>query len=93
MRAVERLETVETRLKQTDTEFQDSKVAYKNAHEAFEKIKNLRFEKFDKAFKHIQEQISSVYKELTPNYSKTKMGTPFSANLKTSAIGQKGSRF
>ncbi|KAI6361668.1 hypothetical protein MCOR25_006413 [Pyricularia grisea] len=65
MRAVERLETVETRLKQTDTEFQDAKVAYKNAHEAFEKIKNLRFEKFDKAFKHIQEQISSVYKELT----------------------------
>lgn len=65
MRAVERLETVETRLKQVEQEFQKSKAAWNSAQDAFNDVKAKRFELFDKAFKHIQQQITHVYKELT----------------------------
>ncbi|TQS33625.1 hypothetical protein Golomagni_06023, partial [Golovinomyces magnicellulatus] len=65
MRAMERLESVETRLKQTDQEFEDSKTAAQDAKEAFSRVKNIRFDLFNKAFSHIQKQISHVYKDLT----------------------------
>lgn len=65
MRAMERLESVETRLKQTDQEYEDSKAAAQTAKEAFTDIKQRRYELFNKAFTHIQEQISHVYKDLT----------------------------
>ncbi|KAK6073008.1 smc1 protein [Seiridium cupressi] len=65
MRAMERLEVVESRLKSTDQEFNASKEAFKVAREAFDEIKAKRFELFNKAFSHIQEQISQVYKDLT----------------------------
>lgn len=65
MRAMERLESVETRLKQTDQEYEDSKVAAHKAKEAFNEIKTKRYDLFSKAFGHIQEQISHVYKDLT----------------------------
>ncbi|KAI5919113.1 P-loop containing nucleoside triphosphate hydrolase protein [Camillea tinctor] len=65
MRAMERLEVVEARLKATEKDFEDSKVSYKEAKDKFDKVKALRFELFNKAFSHIQEQISQVYKDLT----------------------------
>jgi structural maintenance of chromosome 1 len=65
MRAMERLEGVETRLKQTDQEYEESKAAAHAAKEAFNDIKQKRYELFNKAFTHIQEQISNVYKDLT----------------------------
>ncbi|RFU78677.1 cohesin complex subunit psm1 [Trichoderma arundinaceum] len=65
MRAMERLESVETRLKQTDQEYEDSKTAAHKAKEAFNGVKQRRYELFNKAFTHIQEQISNVYKDLT----------------------------
>ncbi|KAI5458384.1 hypothetical protein BGZ63DRAFT_416080 [Mariannaea sp. PMI_226] len=65
MRAMERLESVESRLKHTDQEYEDSKAAAHVAKEAFNEIKQRRFELFNKAFSHIQEQISHVYKDLT----------------------------
>ncbi|KAL6862364.1 RecF/RecN/SMC [Trichoderma novae-zelandiae] len=65
MRAMERLESVETRLKQTDQEYEDSKMAAHKAKEAFNGVKQRRYELFNKAFGHIQEQISNVYKDLT----------------------------
>lgn len=65
MRAMERLEVVENRLKSTDEEFEESKVAYKAARDAFDEIKAKRYDLFNKAFSHIQEQISQVYKDLT----------------------------
>lgn len=65
MRAMERLESVETRLKQTDQEYEDAKNAAHKAKEAFSNIKQRRYELFNKAFTHIQEQISNVYKDLT----------------------------
>ncbi|KAH0493682.1 hypothetical protein TgHK011_000338 [Trichoderma gracile] len=65
MRAMERLESVETRLKQTDQEYEDAKNAAHRAKEAFNNVKQRRYELFNKAFTHIQEQISNVYKDLT----------------------------
>ncbi|XXH00411.1 substrate-specific activator of APC-dependent proteolysis [Hypoxylon texense] len=65
MRAMERLEVVEARLKATEKDYDDSKAAYKAAKDAFDEIKAKRYELFSKAFAHIQEQISHVYKDLT----------------------------
>ncbi|KJZ75662.1 hypothetical protein HIM_04819 [Hirsutella minnesotensis 3608] len=65
MRAMERLESVETRLKQTDQEYEDSKAAAQAAKESFNDIKQRRYDLFNKAFSHIQDQISHVYKDLT----------------------------
>ncbi|OLN97467.1 Structural maintenance of chromosomes protein 1 [Colletotrichum chlorophyti] len=65
MRAIERLESVEARLKNTDKDFEDSRVALKAARDAFNNVKAKRYELFNKAFAHIQEQISHVYKDLT----------------------------
>ncbi|KAF5019733.1 hypothetical protein F66182_8238 [Fusarium sp. NRRL 66182] len=65
MRAMERLESVESRLRITDQEYEDSKTAAHEAKEAFNEVKQKRFDLFNKAFSHIQEQISHVYKDLT----------------------------
>ncbi|KAM0438908.1 hypothetical protein ACHAPT_001669 [Fusarium lateritium] len=65
MRAMQRLEDVETRLKLTEQEYEDSKTAAHEAKEAFNEVKQKRYELFNKAFTHIQEQISHVYKDLT----------------------------
>ncbi|KAK2612921.1 Structural maintenance of chromosomes protein 1 [Conoideocrella luteorostrata] len=65
MRAMERLESVETRLKQTDQEYEDSKVTAQVAKDAFSRVKQKRYDLFNRAFTHIQEQISHVYKDLT----------------------------
>ncbi len=65
MRAMERLEVVEARLKSTEKDFDDSKAALKAAKDAFDEVKAKRFDLFNRAFTHIQEQISHVYKDLT----------------------------
>lgn len=65
MRAMERLEVVENRLQVTDQEYEAAKAAFKVARDAFDDVKSRRYELFSKAFSHIQEQISQVYKDLT----------------------------
>ncbi|RDA88957.1 hypothetical protein CP532_0697 [Ophiocordyceps camponoti-leonardi (nom. inval.)] len=65
MRAIDRLESVESRLKQTDQEYEDSKAAAQAAKEAFNGVKHQRYNLFNKAFSHISEQISHVYRDLT----------------------------
>ena len=69
MRAVERLEGVESRLKTTEKEFEDSRRRAKNAKEDFQDVKERRFDLFNKAFSHISEQIDPIYKELTKSAS------------------------
>ncbi len=65
MRAVERLEGVEVRLKSTERDFEAARRAAKKAKEDFEDVKERRLELFNKAFSHISEQIGPVYKDLT----------------------------
>ena len=65
MRAIERLETVLTRLKSTEKEFDAARRAAKRAKDAFEDVKTQRLTLFQKAFSHIAEQIGTTYRELT----------------------------
>ena len=65
MRAIERLESVENRLRSTEQDFHDSRAALKRSKDSFDEVKKKRFDLFNRAFLHIQEQISHVYKELT----------------------------
>ena len=65
MRAIERLEGVESRMKTTEKEFEEARRRAKRAKDDFEDIKEQRSELFNKAFTHISEQIGPIYKELT----------------------------
>ena len=65
MRAIERLEGVESRLKGTEKDFEDARRQAKKAKDDFQLVKELRFDLFNKAFSHISEQIGQVYKDLT----------------------------
>lgn len=77
MKAIERLEGVESRLHETEREFEDSRKAAKNAKEAFAAIREKRFELFNKAFAHISEEISVVYKDLTKSEAFPLGGTAY----------------
>ncbi|KAK8160565.1 P-loop containing nucleoside triphosphate hydrolase protein [Phyllosticta citrichinensis] len=65
MRANERLEGVESRLKTTEKDFESARRSAKRARDDFDAVKDKRLELFNKAFSHISEQIGSVYKDLT----------------------------
>ncbi|GAB7354420.1 hypothetical protein MBLNU459_g4911t1 [Dothideomycetes sp. NU459] len=65
MRAIERLEGVEARLKATDNEFETSRRAAKRAKDDFDEVRETRLDLFNKAYEHISGQIDQVYKELT----------------------------
>jgi len=62
---MERLESVKSRLESTEQDFEDSRAALRAAREAFTQVKEKRFDLFNRAFAHIQEQITHVYKDLT----------------------------
>ncbi|RFU31790.1 hypothetical protein B7463_g4552, partial [Scytalidium lignicola] len=65
MRAIDRLDGVESRLKATEKEFEDARKNAKATRDSFNEVKQKRFELFNQAFSHISEQISHVYKDLT----------------------------
>ena len=65
MRAIERLEVVQDRLKSTEKDFEHARRLAKRAKDDFEEVKEQRFELFNKAFSHISEQIGPIYRELT----------------------------
>ncbi|CZR66182.1 related to SMC1 protein [Phialocephala subalpina] len=65
MRAIDRLDGVEARLKITEEDFEKARKAAKKAKDDFTDVKEKRFDLFNKAFTHISEQISHVYKDLT----------------------------
>jgi structural maintenance of chromosome 1 len=65
MRATDRLESVENKLRGQEKEFEDSKKHARKAKEAFEKVMERRSDLFNKAYNHISEQIGPIYKSLT----------------------------
>ena len=73
MRAIERLEGVESRLKTTEKEYEDARRRAKNAKDDFQDVKERRFALFSKAFSHISDQIGPIYRELTKS-AKLPMG-------------------
>ncbi|KAI9849613.1 MAG: Structural maintenance of chromosomes protein 1 [Sclerophora amabilis] len=65
MRAIERLEGVEGRLKSTEKDFDDARKKAKQTKDGFQAVRERRLDLFNKAFSHISEQIGPVYKDLT----------------------------
>ncbi|KAJ3134598.1 Structural maintenance of chromosomes protein 1 [Geranomyces variabilis] len=65
MRAVDKLDEVEGKLKDTAKEFDMARKEAKQAKDAFAKVKQERFDRFSAAYTHIAEHIDPIYKELT----------------------------
>lgn len=80
MRAIERLEGVQDRLKTTDKEFEDARKRAKKAKDDFQEVKEQRFELFSKAFSHISEQIGPIYRDLTRDTNLPMGGQAFVPN-------------
>ena len=64
-RAMERLESVENKLRSTEKDFEDARKTARKAKEEFESVMKKRSDLFNKAFTHISEQIGPIYRELT----------------------------
>ena len=63
--AAQRLATVESRFRDTEKEFEQSRTRYRDTKAAFEDVMEKRNELFNKAFSHISEQIEPIYANLT----------------------------
>ncbi|KAI1316984.1 Structural maintenance of chromosomes protein 1 [Mortierella claussenii] len=77
MKAIERLDGVEARLRQTDKEFNAARKSARTIKEAFGAVKQERYERFNKAFQHISEKIDEVYKSLTQSTAFPLGGTAY----------------
>ncbi|PYI13497.1 cohesin complex subunit [Aspergillus violaceofuscus CBS 115571] len=64
-RAMERLESVENKLRATEKDFEDARKRARRAKDEFEDVMRQRSDLFNKAFSHISEQIGPIYRELT----------------------------
>ncbi|KAH8426752.1 cohesin subunit SMC1 [Aspergillus melleus] len=64
-RAIERLESVENKLRGTEKDFDDARKHARKAKEDFEDVMRQRSDLFNKAFTHISDQIAPIYRELT----------------------------
>lgn len=64
-RAMERLETVQNKLRSIEKDFEDARKRARKAKESFEAVMQKRSELFNKAFTHISEQIEPTYRDLT----------------------------
>ncbi|KNC97909.1 uncharacterized protein SPPG_06900 [Spizellomyces punctatus DAOM BR117] len=77
MRAVDRLDEVEHKLKETAREFDAARREAKSAKDAFMKIKQERYDRFYRAYTHIAEKIDPIYKELTKSKTFPMGGTAY----------------
>ncbi|OJJ48565.1 hypothetical protein ASPZODRAFT_130634 [Penicilliopsis zonata CBS 506.65] len=64
-RALERLESVESKLRGTEKDFENARKRARKAKDDFESVMRQRSDLFNKAFSHISEQIGPIYRELT----------------------------
>lgn len=77
MKAIERLDGVEARLKQTDKEFNAARKSARTIKEAFSAVKQERYDRFHGAFQHISEKIDEIYKSLTRSTAFPMGGTAY----------------
>ena len=70
MRAVDRLDSTEQKLKSAEKEYEQSRRNYRDLKEDFEAVQAKRMELFNRAFNHISDSIGDIYRKLTksPNY-------------------------
>ncbi|RZF46730.1 hypothetical protein LSTR_LSTR002593 [Laodelphax striatellus] len=69
MKAIQKLEMAREKLQSTNEEFEAARRRAKKAKQAFAKIKMERFEKFQKCFEHVANEIDNIYKSLARNQS------------------------
>ena len=77
MHATERLETVESRLRETQKEYDDSQNRFRNIRKTFAELAKKRSDLFNKAFNHISEQIEPIYADLTKSAEYTAGGRAY----------------
>ena len=77
LRAIDRMDDVENKLRQTSDEFEKARQDAKDAKERFEIIKAKRHELFYSAYSHIESVIDGIYKELTISPSFPVGGTAY----------------
>ncbi|KKY14283.1 putative cohesin complex subunit [Phaeomoniella chlamydospora] len=65
MRAVDRLDSTEQKLRSAEKEYDHSRKTYRDLREDFEDVQRKRSELFNRAFGHISENIAPIYRDLT----------------------------
>jgi structural maintenance of chromosome 1 len=78
-RAETKLHDATQRLKDFDTQLNEARDAAKEADEAFNKVRQQRFDAFMGMFNHVSEQIDPIYKELTKRENAPMGGSAFLA--------------
>lgn len=69
LRADERLDIAKERLKETDSELNNLRLASKQAKDDFEAVKRERLNSFCECFETVSQRVDSIYKQLTNNPS------------------------
>lgn len=77
LRALDKLESVEARLKATMDSFEAARSDSKRARDEFMTLRNRRHRAFTNAFKHISEAIDPIYKDLTRSEAVPTGGTAY----------------
>lgn len=85
-KAIDRLDGVENRLKETMDDFDRARAEAKSLKDQFLAVKQRRFDLFTKAFTHIAEGIDKIYKELTRTATHPLGGTAY-LTLEDSEVG------
>ncbi|KAL5522775.1 hypothetical protein ACEPAG_8793 [Sanghuangporus baumii] len=96
MKAIERLDDVQTKLLDTEKEAEKARKESKRARDEFNDIRKRRCDLFNKAFTHISERIDQIYKDLTKGKAAPMGGVaylsledneePFAAGIKYHAM-------
>lgn len=69
MKAVNKLDDVQSRLKETSDEFETTRKRARRAKMEYEAIQKERYDRFMNAFEHVSQKIDDIYKELSNNPS------------------------
>lgn len=81
LRAIERLEGVESRLKGVEEEYEEARQGAKRAMDEYVEVRDKRSDLFNTAFEHIQKQVKVVYGELTKIAGSDAMGQAYVLGL------------
>ncbi|GAA5824181.1 hypothetical protein JCM11251_001555 [Rhodosporidiobolus azoricus] len=77
LKAIERLGDSEARFREIDGEFDKAREETRSAKDAFNAVKKKRCDLFNKAFKHIEDRIDEVYKDLTKGKASPQGGVAY----------------
>nr|CAH7756245.1 unnamed protein product [Callosobruchus chinensis] len=69
LKAIEKLQLACGKLQSTNEEFENLRKQNKKAKNAFERVKQQRYERFSRCFDHVSNEIDGIYKALAQNQS------------------------